>query len=99
MPVLNRAFPKINLYQQYPGGTRERREDWRMAVLMGVQVLSFVEKNKRCSIRQRWCGGIETAKLKGIWLRRPEKPLLDNFEQEYDQWKTGEVMVCLAAVL
>ena len=50
-----------------------------MAVLMGVQVLSFVEKNKRCSIRQRWCGGIETAKLKGIWLRRPEKPLLDNF--------------------
>lgn len=61
-----------------------------------LQVLSFVAENERTNIRQRQAEGIAAAKAKGIRFGRPPRPLPENFHENYQQWKSGEI-TCTAA--
>ncbi|MBM6840745.1 recombinase family protein [[Clostridium] spiroforme] len=54
-----------------------------------LQILSFVSENERSNIRQRQAEGIAAAKAKGIRFGRPPKPIPDNFDDIYHQWKKG----------
>lgn len=56
-----------------------------------LQVLSFVAKNERSSIRQRQAEGIAAAKARGVRFGRPPKPLPQNFHQLCRQWKSGVI--------
>ncbi len=61
-----------------------------------LQVLSFVAENERDNIRQRQAEGIAAAKAKGIRFGRPPLPLPENFHENYQRWKRGEI-TCTAA--
>jgi DNA invertase Pin-like site-specific DNA recombinase len=56
-----------------------------------LQVLSFVAENERNNIRQRQAEGIAAAKARGVRFGRPAKPLPDNFNLVYRQWKSGNM--------
>ncbi len=62
-----------------------------------LQVLSFVAENERLNIRQRQEEGITAAKARGVRFGRPPKPLPENFQQMYQQWKSGEITGLAAA--
>lgn len=61
-----------------------------------LQVLSFVAENERVNIRQRQAEGIAAAKARGVRFGRPPAPLPDDFHQNYQRWKNGEI-TCTAA--
>ena len=56
-----------------------------------LQVLSFVAENERTNIRKRQAEGIAAAKAKGIKFGRPARPLPENFDSIYHQWKQGRI--------
>lgn len=62
-----------------------------------LQVLSFVAENERTNIRQRQAEGIAAAKAKGIRFGRPPRPLPENFHENYQRWKSGEITGTAAA--
>lgn len=62
-----------------------------------LQVLSFVAENERSNIKQRQAEGIAAAKLRGVKLGRPSKPLPPNFNSVYQRWKQGEITGTMAA--
>ena len=62
-----------------------------------LQVLSFVAENERTNIRQRQAEGIAAAKDKGIRFGRPPLPLPENFHENYQRWKSGEITCTTAA--
>ena len=62
-----------------------------------LQVLSFVAENERSNIKQRQAEGIAAAKLRGVRFGRPPKPLPDNFQNVYHQWRQGEITGLAAA--
>lgn len=62
-----------------------------------LQVLSFVAENERVNIRQRQTEGIAAAKAKGIRFGRPPLPLPENFHENYQRWKSGEITCTTAA--
>lgn len=62
-----------------------------------LQALSFVAENKRSNIRQRQAGGIAAAKAKGIRFGSPPLPLPENFHEDYQRWKSGEIICTTAA--
>ena len=62
-----------------------------------LQVLSFVAENERSNIRQRQAEGIAAAKAKGIRVGRPPLPLPENFHENYQRWKSGEITCTTAA--
>ena len=62
-----------------------------------LQVLSFVAENERTTIRQRQAEGIAAAKAKGIRFGRPPLPLPENFHENYQRWKSGEITCTTAA--
>lgn len=62
-----------------------------------LQVLSFVAENERVNIRQRQAEGIAAAKAKGTRFGRPPKPLPENFHENYQRWRNGEITGTFAA--
>jgi DNA invertase Pin-like site-specific DNA recombinase len=62
-----------------------------------LQVLSFVAENERDNIRKRQAEGIAAAKAKGVRFGRPPKPLPDNFDSVYKDWKSGKITGTAAA--
>lgn len=62
-----------------------------------LQVLSFVAENERNSIRQRQAEGIVAAKKRGVRFGRPPRPLPENFQEVYQQWKRGNLTGIAAA--
>lgn len=62
-----------------------------------LQVLSFVSENERANIRQRQAEGIAAAKKRGVRFGRPQRPLPDNFQEIYRQWKNGSTTGVAAA--
>ena len=62
-----------------------------------LQVLSFVAENEHSNIRQRQAEGIAAAKAKGIRFGRPPLPLPENFHENYQRWKSGEITCTTAA--
>lgn len=64
-----------------------------------LQVLSFVAENERKNIRERQREGIQAAKMRGVQFGRPSKPVPDNFEQIYSQWRQKAISAEEAARL
>ena len=62
-----------------------------------LQVLSFVAENERTTIRQRQAEGIAAARARGVKFGRPPMPLPENFFENYQKWKRGEITGTLAA--
>ena len=62
-----------------------------------LQVLSFVAENERTTIRQRQAEGIAAARAKGVQFGRPPKPLPENFQMAYFDWKSGQISGTAAA--
>ena len=62
-----------------------------------LQVLSFVAENERTNIKQRQAEGIAAARLRGVRLGRPPKPLPENFHSVYQRWKQRELIITTAA--
>lgn len=56
-----------------------------------LQLLSFVAENERANIRQRQAEGIAAAKARGVQFGRPRRPLPENFYENYQRWKNGEI--------
>lgn len=77
-----------------------RREKNLLGTLISdivLALLSYVAENERISIRQRQAEGIAAAKARGIKFGRPSKPLPDNFEEAYGQWKKKKLTLKQAA--
>lgn len=62
-----------------------------------LQVLSFVAENERTNIQQRQAEGIAAAKARGVRFGRPPKPLPENFQVVYQEWRKGEITASQAA--
>jgi len=54
-----------------------------------LQVLSYVAENERNNIRARQEQGIKIAKEKGIKFGRPQAEYPEEWETEYNNWKSG----------
>lgn len=61
-----------------------------------LQILSFVAQNERENISKRQEEGIAAAKAKGVRFGRPPRVLPENFHENYQRWKSGEI-TCTAA--
>ncbi len=62
-----------------------------------LQVLSFVAENERVNIRQRQAEGIAAAKARGVRFGHPPRPLPENFHENYQRWRKGELTGTAAA--
>ena len=77
-----------------------RREKNLLGTLISdivLALLSYVAENERINIRQRQAEGIAAAKARGVKFGRPSKPLPDNFEEVYEQWKEKKLTIKQAA--
>lgn len=62
-----------------------------------LSLLSYVAENERNNIRQRQAEGIAAAKARGVKFGRPPKPLPDNFDVVYNEWKKKKISIAEAA--
>lgn len=62
-----------------------------------LQLLSFVAENERINIRQRQKEGIAAAKRRGVRFGRPPIETPDNFEKNYELWKSKKLPAKKAA--
>lgn len=62
-----------------------------------LTLLSYCSANEYNMIHQRQAEGIAAAKARGVKMGRPEKPLPDNFDGVYDEWKSGKITAVDAA--
>lgn len=56
-----------------------------------LQLLSFISKNERTTIRQRQAEGIAAAKKRGVRFGRPTKEAPQNFEEVILKWQKKEI--------
>ena len=56
-----------------------------------LQLLSFVAENERINIRQRQKEGIAAAKRRGVRFGRPPIETPDNFNENYELWKSKKL--------
>ncbi|MCC8081540.1 MAG: recombinase family protein [Lachnospiraceae bacterium] len=62
-----------------------------------AEVLSYAANGMEERHRKNQKAGIERAKERGVHCGRVAKPLPDNFEAVYEQWKNGEITGAEAA--
>jgi len=62
-----------------------------------LTLLSYCSANEYNMIHQRQAEGIAAARARGVKMGRPEKPLPDNFDDVYDEWKIGDITAVDAA--
>lgn len=62
-----------------------------------LALLSYVSENERINIKKRQAEGIAIAKAKGIRFGPSPKPLPENFDDVYLQWKHKEIPINKAA--
>lgn len=60
-------------------------------------LLSYVAESEYHNIHQRQAEGIAAAKAKGVKFGRPQKPLPQNFEKVYLDWKNHKISAAQAA--
>lgn len=63
------------------------------------ELLSYMAEKERVKIRQRQEEGISAAKSKGIKFGRPGLEYPENWNEVYEQWKSGEVSAVKAMEL
>ena len=56
-----------------------------------LQILSWMAEEERDRIRKRQREGIDLALQNGTAFGRPKATITEEFEQVYDQWKSGEM--------
>ena len=56
-----------------------------------LQILSWMAEEERDRIRKRQREGIDLALKNGAAFGRPKATITEEFEQVYDQWKSGEI--------
>ena len=56
-----------------------------------IEVLGTIAEQERLTIHQRQAEGIAAAKAKGKYLGRPRVELLDNWDDVYSEWKSGNI--------
>lgn len=56
-----------------------------------LHVLSWIAEDERKRIKERQEEGIEAAKKMGKHLGRPSVQYPENFKEEYNRWKAGEI--------
>lgn len=56
-----------------------------------LQIMSYVADIERTNILERQMEGIECAKKKGIRFGRPKKPIPEEFESVYWDWKNNKI--------
>jgi DNA invertase Pin-like site-specific DNA recombinase len=56
-----------------------------------LQILSWMAEEERDRIRKRQREGIDLALQNGTAFGRPKAIITEEFEQVYDQWKSGEM--------
>lgn len=62
-----------------------------------LALLSYVSENERVNIRKRQAEGIAIAKAKGVRFGPSPRPLPENFDEVYLQWKHKEIPINKAA--
>lgn len=62
-----------------------------------LTLLSYCSANEYNMIHQRQAEGIAADKARGVKMGRPEKPLPNNFDVVYGEWKAGEITAVDAA--
>ena len=62
-----------------------------------LTLLSYCSANEYNMIHQRQAEGIAAAKARGVRMGRPEKPLPDDFDAIYGEWKAGKITAVDAA--
>lgn len=56
-----------------------------------LQILSWMEQEKRDRIRKRQREGIDAAIKNGVTFGRPKSTITEVFKQVYTRWKSGEI--------
>lgn len=56
-----------------------------------IEVLGTIAEQERATIRKRQREGIDAAKAKGKHLGRPKAQKPDNWNEIYEQWKSGKI--------
>ena len=56
-----------------------------------IEVLGTIAEQERATIRQRQAEGIAAAKLRGKHLGRPKRPKPDNWNEVYNDWRSGKI--------
>ena len=56
-----------------------------------IEVLGTIAEQERATIRQRQSEGIAAAKLRGKHLGRPKRPKPDNWNEVYNDWRSGKI--------
>lgn len=62
-----------------------------------LALLSYVAETEYNIIHQRQAEGIMAAKIRGVRMGRPPKPLPDNFDEICQKWKRKEITLAKAA--
>lgn len=65
--------------------------DRRFIVDLVLQILSYTAEKERENIRKRQRQGIEAAKASGKYLGRPKANFPENWENIYNEWKSGSI--------
>lgn len=56
-----------------------------------LQLLSYMAEDERIRIKERQKEGIKLAKKNGIKLGRKRIEISENFEEVYNEWKSGKI--------
>ena len=62
-----------------------------------LTLLSYCAANEFNMIHQRQAEGIAAAKARGVRMGRPPRPLPENFDEVYNEWKTRNISTVQAA--
>lgn len=65
--------------------------DRRFIVDLVLQILSYTAEKERENIRKRQRQGIDAAKVSGKYLGRPKANFPENWENTYNEWKSGSI--------
>ena len=74
----------------------EKTLDNRFIADLVLQILSYVAQKERENIKKRQAQGIAVAKAQGKHLGRPKAEYPDNWQDVYDQWKSGNITAVVA---
>lgn len=70
--------------------------DGRFIADLVLQILSYTAEKERENIKKRQRQGIDTAKASGKHLGRPNATYPENWEQVYNNWKSGTITATAA---
>ena len=73
--------------------------DKHFIVDLVLQILSYTAEKERENIKNRQRQGIEAAKASGKYLGRPKADFPENWQNTYNEWKSGSITAVQAMEL